>query len=176
MAAGAVGCDLLVTTGGAAQGDYDLVRDVLADKGVSLDVHSIAMRPGKAVMFGRAGTVPLLGLPGNPVSTGVTALLFLHPILRVLQGMEPDDGVGPRRARLGTALRANDRREDYLRASLSSGADGVPVATPFARQDSAITSLYAQADCLIVRAAHAPAAQPGDLVEILPLSGGALSL
>jgi len=176
MAAGAVGCDLLVTTGGAAQGDYDLVRDVLADKGVSLDVHAIAMRPGKAVMFGRAGAVPLLGLPGNPVSTGVTAVLFLRPILRVLQGLEPDDGLGPRRARLTTSLKPNDRREDHLRATLATDADGTPTATPFARQDSAITSLYAQADCLVVRAAHAPAARPGDMVDIIPLTGGALSL
>ncbi|XKH35632.1 gephyrin-like molybdotransferase Glp [Azospirillum doebereinerae] len=176
MAAGAAGCDLLVTTGGAAQGDYDLVRDVLADRGVSLDVHSIAMRPGKAVMFGRAGTVPLLGLPGNPVSTGVTAVLFLRPILRVLQGLPPDDGEGPRRARLGTALKANDRREDYIRATLTTGDDGIPTATPFDRQDSAITSLYAQADCLIVRAPQAPAAEAGAGVDIVPLSGGALNL
>jgi molybdopterin molybdotransferase len=176
MAAGAVGCDLLVTTGGAAQGDYDLVRDVLTDAGVALDVHAIAMRPGKALMFGRAGSVPLLGLPGNPVSTGVTAVLFLRPILRVLQGLPPDETPGPQRARLATALKANDRREDYLRAALSADADGALVATPFSRQDSAITSLYAQADCLIVRPAHAPAAAAGDMVGIVPLSGGALNL
>lgn len=180
MAAGAAGCDLLVTTGGAAQGDHDLVRDVLAGKGVSLDVHSIAMRPGKAVMFGRAGTVPLLGLPGNPVSTGVTAVLFLRPLLRRLQGLPPDEGpgegAGPRRARLGAELRANDHREEYLRATLATDADGALTATPFARQDSAITSLYAQADCLIVRPPHAAAARIGDGVDILPLSGGALSI
>ncbi|MBP2227241.1 molybdopterin molybdotransferase [Azospirillum agricola] len=175
MAAGAAGCDLLVTTGGAAQGDYDLVRDVLADKGVSLDVHAIAMRPGKAVMFGRAGSVPLLGLPGNPVSTGVTALLFLRPVLRVLQGLPPDEDAGPVRARLAVALKANDRREDYLRATLATGADGGLTVTPFARQDSALTSLYARADCLIRRAAHAPPASPGEMVEILSLSGGALN-
>jgi molybdopterin molybdotransferase len=143
---------------------------------VSLDVHAIAMRPGKAVMFGRAGAVPLLGLPGNPVSTGVTAVLFLRPVLRVLQGLDPDDGLGPRRACLATPLKPNDRRQDHLRATLATDADGVPTVTPFARQDSAITSLYAQADCLIVRAAHAPAARPGDMVDIIPLTGGALSL
>ncbi len=176
MAAGAAGCDLLVTTGGAAQGDYDLVRDVLADKGVTLDVHSVAMRPGKALMFGRAGAVPLLGLPGNPVSTGVTGVLFLRPILRILQGLPPDEPGGPHRARLAVALKANDRREDYLRATLSADPDGTPVATPFGRQDSAITSLYAQADCLIVRPPHAPAVQSGAMVDIVPLSGGALNV
>ncbi|MBP2298560.1 molybdopterin molybdotransferase MoeA [Azospirillum picis] len=173
MAAGAVGCDLLVTTGGAAHGDYDLVRDVLADRGVTLDVQAVAMRPGKALMFGRAGTVPLLGLPGNPVSTGVTALLFLRPILRLLQGLPADEGLPAVRARLTEPLRANDHREDYLRATLSVGADGMPVVTPFARQDSAITSLYAKADCLIPRSPHAVAEAAGAMVTVLTLNEGA---
>ncbi|AWK85820.1 gephyrin-like molybdotransferase Glp [Azospirillum thermophilum] len=176
LAAGAAGCDLLVTTGGAAAGDYDLVRDVLADKGVTLAVQSTAMRPGKALMFGRANGVPLLGLPGNPVSSGVTGLIFLRPILRVLQGLPPDEPGGPHHARLGAPLRANDRREDYLRATLSRTADGELVATPFPRQDSAITSLYARADCLVVRPPHAPPAEAGERVTIIPLSGGCLSV
>ncbi|PWC32472.1 gephyrin-like molybdotransferase Glp [Azospirillum sp. TSO35-2] len=176
MAAGAAGCDLLVTTGGAAHGDYDLVRDVLAGKGVTLDVQTVAMRPGKALMFGRAGAVPLLGLPGNPVSTGVTGLLFLRPILRRLQGLPPEDERAPTRARLTTALRANDRREDYLRATLATDTDGVATVTPFARQDSAITSLYAQADCLIHRPPNAPPEPVGAMVPVIPLSDGALSL
>lgn len=176
MAAGAAGCDLLVTTGGAAQGDHDLIRSVLADKGVELEVQSIAMRPGKALLFGRAGGVPLLGLPGNPVSSGVTGVLFLRPILRVLQGLHPDDEDGPQQARLGAAVRANDRRQDYLRGVLSRGDDGGLVATPFPRQDSAITSLYAKADCLIVRPPHAAAAEAGEIVEIVPLRGSVLGI
>ncbi|WP_372398989.1 gephyrin-like molybdotransferase Glp [Azospirillum sp. HJ39] len=176
MAKGAAGCDLLVTTGGAAQGDYDLVRDVLAESGVALDVQAVAMRPGKALMFGRAGAVPLLGLPGNPVSTGVTALLFLRPILRVLQGLPPEDDRLPLRARLTVGLRANDRREDYLRATLAADGDGALTVTPFARQDSALTSLYAQADCLIPREPNADPEPAGALVTVLPLIDGALSL
>ncbi|ALG71456.1 molybdenum cofactor biosynthesis protein MoaA [Azospirillum thiophilum] len=176
MAKGAAGCDLLVTTGGAAQGDYDLVRDVLAESGVALDVQAVAMRPGKALMFGRAGAVPLLGLPGNPVSTGVTALLFLRPILRVLQGLPPEDDRLPLRARLTVGLRANDRREDYLRATLAADGDGALTVTPFARQDSALTSLYAQADCLIPRLPNADPEPAGAVVTVLPLIDGVLSL
>ena len=174
MAAGAAGCDLLVTTGGASQGEYDLVRDVLG--GLSLDFYTIAMKPGKAMMFGKAGDVPLLGLPGNPVSTGVAAILLLVPILRVLQGLPPDDDTPHRTAKLGAPLKANDSRQDYLRATVTLEADGDAVATPFARQDNAMMSRLAKADALIVRPPFAEAAQAGDRVMIIPLSGGVLSL
>ncbi len=174
MAAGAAGCDLLVTAGGASQGDYDLVHGVLGDRGLSLDFYTIAMKPGKAVMFGRAGGVPLLGLPGNPVPTGIGAILFLKPVLRVLQGLPPEEPT--RTARLGAALKPNDAREDYMRATLSVGENGEMVATPFPRQDSAMVSHLAKADCLILRPAHAPAAKAGETVTVIPLSGGVLSL
>ncbi|MCW2236739.1 molybdopterin molybdotransferase MoeA [Azospirillum canadense] len=178
MAAGAAGCDLLVTTGGASQGEHDHVRDVLG--GLDLDFYTIAMKPGKAMMFGRAkaraGVVPLLGLPGNPVSTGVAAILFLRPILRVLQGLAPEGPGFSQTAKLGAALRANDSREDYLRATVTVETDGTLVATPFARQDNAMMSRLAKADCLIVRPPNTPPAQAGDPVTIIMLSGGVLTL
>lgn len=172
MAAGAAGCDLLVTTGGASQGEHDHVRDVLG--GLSLDFYRVAMKPGKPLIFGTANGVPLLGLPGNPVSTGVAALLFLVPILRRLQGLPAENTTLA--ARLGAPLKANDDRTDFLRATLSTGADGEPVATPFPRQDSAMMSRLAQADALIVREPQATAAAVGDRVTVIPLSGGVLSL
>ncbi|WP_454018198.1 molybdopterin molybdotransferase MoeA [Azospirillum sp. Marseille-Q6669] len=172
MAAGAAGCDLLVTTGGASQGEHDHVRDVLG--GLSLDFYRVAMKPGKPLIFGTANGVPLLGLPGNPVSTGVAALLFLVPILRRLQGLPAENATLA--ARLGAPLKANDDRTDFLRATLSTGADGEPVATPFPRQDSAMMSRLAQADALIVREPQATAAAVGDRVTVIPLSGGVLSL
>ncbi|WP_448202910.1 molybdopterin molybdotransferase MoeA [Azospirillum sp. sgz302134] len=172
MAAGAAGCDLLVTTGGASQGDYDFVRNVLG--GLSLAFTAVAMKPGKAMMFGTGGAVPLLGLPGNPVSTGVAAVLFLQPILRVLQGLPTDDA--PQWARLDAPLKANDSREDFVRAALTLDSCGDAVATPFPRQDNAMMSRLAKADCLIRRPPNAPAAEPGDRVPVIPLSGGVLSL
>ncbi|TWA65841.1 molybdopterin molybdochelatase [Azospirillum brasilense] len=172
MAAGAAGCDLLVTTGGASQGEHDHVRDVLG--GLSLDFYRVAMKPGKPLIFGTANGVPLLGLPGNPVSTGVAALLFLVPVLRRLQGLPAETATLA--ARLGAPLKANDDRTDFLRATLSTGADGEPVATPFPRQDSAMMSRLARADVLIVREAQATAAAEGDRVTVIPLSGGVLSL
>ncbi|MFC5355378.1 gephyrin-like molybdotransferase Glp [Azospirillum himalayense] len=172
MAAGAAGCDLLVTTGGASQGEHDHVRDVLG--GLSLDFYRVAMKPGKPLIFGTANGMPLLGLPGNPVSTGVAALLFLVPVLHRLQGLPAENATFA--ARLGAPLKANDDRTDFLRATLSTGAEGEPVATPFPRQDSAMMSRLARADALIVREPQATAAAVGDRVTVIPLSGGVLSL
>ncbi|MEE3627262.1 molybdopterin molybdotransferase MoeA [Nitrospirillum sp. BR 11752] len=98
LARGAAGCDLLVTTGGASVGEHDLIRTVLGAQGLELDFWKIAMRPGKPLMFGRLGATPLLGLPGNPVSSLVCATLFLVPALRRLQGLDPAEPPGRARS------------------------------------------------------------------------------
>lgn len=173
MADGARGADLLVTTGGASVGDHDLVRSALGARGLVLDFWQIAMRPGKPLIFGRIGDTPLLGLPGNPVSSLVCALVFLRPALNHMLGLaEPPAGERPM-ARLGRDLEVNDRREDYLRATLTIDGSGRLVATPFDRQDSSMLSLLAKADCLVVRPPHAPAAKAGDAVEIVLLDARA---
>lgn len=168
IAEGARGCDLLVTTGGASVGDHDLVRDALGAKGLELDFWQIAMRPGKPLMFGRFGDVPLLGLPGNPVSTLVCATLFLGPAIATMLGRRE---LGPKivRAELGRDLSANDRREDYLRATLDRAADGRLIALPFDRQDSSMMALLSRADALAIRPANAPAAKTGEPIEVIVL-------
>jgi molybdopterin molybdotransferase len=124
------------------------------------------MRPGKPLIFGRLRDVPLLGLPGNPVSTLVCALLFLRPAIHALLGTKsvPRASV----ARLAKPLAVNDGRQDYIRAQLAS-RDGERWVEPFAIQDSSMLSVLARADCLIVRKPRAPAAQAGEQVEILEL-------
>lgn len=170
MVAAASGCDLLVTSGGASEGDYDLVQDVLAEHGLKLDFWKIAMRPGKPLMFGALKHIPVLGLPGNPVSALVCAYVFLVPMLRALQGLPTTPPTLP--AILGAAVRANDARQEYLRGALERRADGVLVATPHSRQDSAVVSGLAAAQALILRPPHAPEGKPGDAVTILPLPDG----
>jgi molybdopterin molybdotransferase len=169
MAESARGADLLVTTGGASVGDHDLVQSALGEIGLSLDFWKIAMRPGKPLMFGKLGTTPLLGLPGNPVSSLVCSLLFLAPMLAKFLGRPETE---PRRmtVRLGTDLKANDQREDYLRAALARGPDGAVVANPFRAQDSSMMATLAKADGLIVRAPHAPALKAGEPVDVIPLA------
>lgn len=167
--AAANGADLLVTTGGASVGEHDLIQKALQARGADLDFWKIAMRPGKPVMFGRLGNTPVLGLPGNPVSALVTGTLFLKPAIEKMLGVSAG-GTGVITAKLGADFKANDQRQDYLRASLSRDATGALIATPFPRQDSAMLALIAKADCLIIRAPHAPAAKAGDATEILMLA------
>ena len=169
IAEGAAGADLLLTTGGASVGDHDLVRSALGAAGLELDFWSVAMRPGKPLMVGRYRDTPMIGLPGNPVSTLVCGLLFARPALDKMSGMT-DVFPTPMRAKLTVPLDENDRRQDYLRATLTRAADGALETAPFKKQDSSMISLLARADCLVIRAPHAPAAQPGDWVEILPLT------
>jgi molybdopterin molybdotransferase len=166
------GADLLVTTGGASVGDHDLMAAGLAERGLSLDFWKIAMRPGKPLMFGRLGAapcgMPVLGLPGNPVSAMVCAILFLLPALARMQGL-PDAGPASEPAILGAAVKANDQRADHLRASLATDAEGRLVATPFATQDSGQMRRLALADALVLRAPHAPALEAGAAVRVIRL-------
>ncbi|HXQ65577.1 MAG TPA: gephyrin-like molybdotransferase Glp [Alphaproteobacteria bacterium] len=170
LAAGAAGADLLITTGGASVGEHDLVQSALAERGLAVDFWQIAMRPGKPLIFGRLGTTPLLGLPGNPVSSLVCAIIFLRPAMARMLGLGTSEE-GFAKARLGCDLAANDRRQDYLRARLARAPDGEMVATPFEVQDSSNLSRLAHADCLVVRPPFAPSAKAGDGVTIIPLDG-----
>ena len=167
-AAGAAGADLLVTCGGASVGEHDLIQSALAPDGLAVDFWKIAMRPGKPLIFGQLGPTPLLGLPGNPVSSMVCAVLFLAPVIEKMLGVEKAPGVA-QTARLGRDLMANDRRQDYLRATLARDTDGALIATPFEKQDSAMLARFVAADCLIVRPPNAPAAKQGDNAEIILL-------
>ncbi len=167
MAASAEGADLLLTSGGASVGEHDLVQRALGDIGLKVDFWRIAMRPGKPLMFGHLNRTPMLGLPGNPVSSLVCSVLFLGPILAALLGRPERDPLRGR-ARLGVDLGENDRREDYLRATLTPD-EPLPVATPFPTQDSSMLAALAKADCLIIRAPLAPAINAGSEVETIPL-------
>ena len=171
--AGSGGYDLLVTTGGASVGEHDLVQKALGQDGFALDFWKIAMRPGKPLIWGRLGAMPVLGLPGNPVSAMVCGVVFLLPALARMQGLAED---APRsiQAVAGADLPENDIRADHLRATLARGEDGGWVATPASRQDSSMLAVLASADGLILRAPFAPALAKGGVVEVVPL--GALGV
>jgi molybdopterin molybdotransferase len=162
------GMDMLVTTGGASVGDHDLVIAGLQTRGLKLNFWQIAMRPGKPLLFGQLGSVPVLGLPGNPVSAMVCAILFLLPALSRLSGL-PAAPPPTARGIAGAPLRANDHRADHLRATISTDPMGRAVATPFPVQDSAMLRRLAHADALILRAPHAPALPEGGEVTLIRL-------
>ncbi|MGN6515749.1 MAG: molybdopterin molybdotransferase MoeA [Rhizomicrobium sp.] len=158
--------DLFVTLGGASVGDHDLVQKALGPRGFALDFWKIAMRPGKPLIFGRLGKTPLLGLPGNAVSTLVCALLFLRPAIAAALGTDTRQPLHS--ARLSRALPANDQRQDYLRARTEIRGGELWVEA-FPVQDSSMLSIFAKADALSVRAAHAGALEPGARVDVLLL-------
>lgn len=169
----ASGADALVTLGGASVGDFDLVGEGLAAAGYRPVFERVAMRPGKPTGFGRLShlsSMPVLVLPGNPVSAAITARLFLLPLMAALMGLAGDDGDSSQRpAELATPLAANDRRQDYLRATITPRPGRIPLVEAFSRQDSALLRLYADANALIVRPPFAPAAAPGQIVPVLHL-------
>jgi molybdopterin molybdotransferase len=163
------GADILLTTGGASVGDYDLVQRGLKSEGLELAFWRVALRPGRPMMNGRLGGMQVLGLPGNPVSAYVCAFLFLVPLLRKLAGRTDLQAI-PESAALGADLAQNDERADYLRATLATGPNGTCVATPIRIQDSSMMAALAKADCFVVREPFQPAAKAGDRCVILRLT------
>ena len=158
----AAGADLIVTIGGASVGAHDLVAGVARQQGLEHSFHNVAMRPGKPLMAGRIGGSAMVGLPGNPVSSMVCGHVFILPAIRAMLGL--GRGQAPRRrAALAAPAEANGAREHYMRGRLD--AEGL-VAAP--RQDSALLSVLAGSDVLIVRPPHDPARAAGEMAEYLP--------
>ena len=151
--------DILVTLGGASVGDHDLVQAALKSQGMTLDFWRIAMRPGKPLMVGSIGETQVLGLPGNPVASLVCSLLFLEPLIRKLAHRQPLSR--ELTAKTATPLKANDIRQDYLRARITDHENGTPIVEAFSKQDSSMMKIMAQSDCLIVRAPFAPELEVG---------------
>ncbi len=160
--------DMIVTSGGVSVGDHDLIKQSLVSEGLNVSFHKIAMRPGKPLLFGDFMGLPFMGLPGNPVSAMVCALLFLGPAIDVLSGL-PGDAPKTVPAILDTPLAENDGREDYIRALSSSHDGGHLHVSALPRQDSAMVAALAKSDALIVRPPNAPAAAAGQHVPIICL-------
>ncbi|PVE23492.1 molybdopterin molybdenumtransferase MoeA [Microvirga sp. KLBC 81] len=180
QAARDAGADILVTLGGASVGEHDLVQKALQRQGMELGFWRVALRPGKPLMHGKLGDMLLLGLPGNPVSSLVCAVLFLIPAIRALLGDAQADADPTEIAILGADLPANGPRQDYMRASLASEEFEIsltqrtermplPVATPHLIQDSSMLSILERSDALLVRPPHAPPAQAGEPCRIIRL-------
>lgn len=157
--------DLIVTTGGASVGKYDFARQAAEAAGFDIAIHKIALRPGKPVLAGRRGEQILLGLPGNPVSALIGARLFLRALVDGLLGL-PNEFPSLGRARLGHAIAVNGDRTHLMRAQISDDPNGA-IAHIEAQQDSALLSVLAKTNALVMRTPFEPAKQAGDWVDYL---------
>jgi molybdopterin molybdotransferase len=162
----AEGADVLVTIGGAADGDYDLVQQALTRRGFILDFRKVAMQPGKSAMSGRIGAQRVLAAPGNPAAALLCARVLLYPLIASLLGQSPS-AAGRATAVLAASLPANGPRQHYMRALLTRSETGEAVATPLGSQDSSQTAPLSQASCLIVRPPFAPSTPAGRRAPIL---------
>lgn len=155
--------DLVVTIGGASVGDHDLVAQVSADLGMERSFYKVAMRPGKPLMAGRMGKAAMVGLPGNPVSAMVCGHIFLRPMIQSMLGFEAQEE-SLQTATLTHDLAANGPREHYMRATVAAGE-----ITVSPRQDSALLTILADANALLVLPPHAPEQRCGDTLHYLPI-------
>lgn len=159
-------CDFFVSTGGASVGKYDYLHEILNKKSkhTFVDFWKIAMRPGKPLIFGKYKNIPILGLPGNPVSAGVCSLLFLKAAINKLFGTKdffPEIFEGS----VKKELKKNDNRMDFIRA-IYDKKDKNKIE-PFDKQDSSMMNVFSKCDCLIVRKPYEEKKQPFDKINYI---------
>jgi len=158
--------DLILTSGGVSVGDFDLVKDIMAEQG-NINFWRINMRPGKPVAFGHIGSVPLLGLPGNPVSTAVTFELFGRPVLRKMQGhtrlLKPQIPVV-----VEDGVRDRAMRRHYVRAHVEWRDDHFVARTTGNQGSNLMTSLL-RANAFVIVPEGGVALQPGDTAKAMML-------
>jgi molybdopterin molybdotransferase len=155
--------DLIITSGGVSVGEEDHVKPAVQSEG-ALDLWQVAMKPGKPLAFGQVRDVPFIGLPGNPVSSFVTFLLFARPFILARQGAAPREPQ-PLLLRADFELTRADKRREFLRARLNADG-GLDV---FANQVSSALVSVAWADGLVDNPAGQTIAR-GDAVRFLPLA------
>ena len=163
------GHDLVVTSGGMSTGDEDHVKAAVESAGGRLHAWRLAIKPGRPVALGQIGQVPFIGLPGNPVAVLVTFLRVARPLILRLAGAAPDE---PRHypVRADFDYRKKRDRREYVRVSLTDGADGIPLAAKFPRDGAGILSSMVAADGLLELAEDITQLERGTVVPFLPFS------
>lgn len=160
--------DVVVTTGGVSVGHYDVVKDAFGRVGAAIDFWKVRMKPGKPLAFGRIGqggrSVPLFGLPGNPVSCMVNFLEFVRPWLRTALG-DPRPYLPVVEATLADEVRDGPGRARLLRVRLEPGPEGL-VARSTGSQSSGVLTSMVRGDGLLLLGPDAPAPMAGDRVRV----------
>lgn len=164
-------CDAIVTSGGVSVGDADWVKDVVSEIG-TLKLWKLNLKPGKPVAYGRLGRAAFFGLPGNPVSTIVTAMMLTIPVLEYLCGSEPRRPLTVP-ATLRGSLSHHAGREEFQRGTLyeAAGSDGNLEVTVTGDQSSNRLASFSTANCLIRVSASSGDLEDGSIVATLPFWG-----
>ena len=165
----AADADVLVTSGGASVGDHDLLRPALEQWGATVEFWRVAMKPGKPVLAAKRGKQVILGLPGNPASSYVTAFVFLLPLLRALAGAETIMAVPVIAPLIGPMPATGDRLE-FVRAYYTGGS-----VAAWPQQDSSALTTLAASNALIRRYKNSPAAERGEPVHVYLLDNGGIA-
>ncbi|MBX2879851.1 MAG: molybdopterin molybdotransferase MoeA [Granulosicoccus sp.] len=161
--------NMIISSGGVSVGDADTVRSVLEQRG-SINLWKIAVKPGRPLTFATLDNeTPYFGLPGNPVSAGITCLLFVKPAICHLLGI-PSELPPPLTLPLVDPLRKNPGRVEYQRGRMQCNHNGEWEVSTTGLQDSHVLSSLHEANCLIELPLESQGASPGERVKVIPFA------
>jgi len=161
--------DIMVSSGGVSVGDADYVKDVIEAMG-HIEFWKIAVKPGKPFALGRLNDTVFCGLPGNPVSSFVTAKLLVLPIISKMQGRQDGHTALTVTATLTKDIKRRAGRRDYQRATMSYDDNGNLVVTPFKTQSSGVMTSITSANCFMIIHEDISTLAIGDTVPVMPLT------
>ena len=162
--------DVLITSGGVSMGDFDYVKHLVAELGLSVHFREVNVKPGKPVVFATQGARLFFGLPGNPVSSMVSFQQLVRPALRKLQHAR-HTGLRTLRAAIVESYSKSDDRRHFLRGMLSTHGDGQLQVRLTGAQDSNILYSMGRANCFVVLDEVCSAVAPGDAVDVQLFEG-----
>jgi molybdopterin molybdotransferase len=160
--------DVMVSSGGVSVGDADYVKDIIAELG-SIDFWKVAVKPGKPFALGKINNTLFCGLPGNPVSSFVTAKLLVVPVIKKMQGEAKPHEPLFINATITTPLKRRAGRRDFQRATMAKNAHDEWEVTPFKSQSSGVMTSITSANCLMIVPEEVSELKEGDTVQVMPL-------
>lgn len=160
--------DVMVSSGGVSVGDADYVKDIIAELG-SIDFWKVAVKPGKPFALGKINNTLFCGLPGNPVSSFVTAKLLVVHVIKKMQGEAKPHEPLFINATITTPLKRRAGRRDFQRATMAKNVQSEWEVTPFKSQSSGVMTSITSANCLMIVPEEVSELKEGDTVQVMPL-------
>ena len=159
--------DLILTVGGASVGKYDLTKSTLKKAGINFIFHKVNIRPGKPTFAGILGETPIIGLPGNPVSSYVCSQLFVIPLIQEVFKLK-QNVLKQHKVILNKNIIKNSSRYHFMRGNLFT-KNKLTYVNPNKKQDSSMVKTLQESDCLILRPPYEGSKKKGDRIDIIKL-------